>query len=60
MEVRSGIGDMGDLYVLFLSLTLAAVRDRLYADGFGRSADLLQTFVMQCDDYMRQLFGEEG
>jgi hypothetical protein len=47
-----GAPDMGDLVVVLLASTLAALRDRLAEDGFDRAAFLVADLVDIADDYV--------
>ena len=44
--------DLGDLVVVLLASTLAALRDRLAEDGFEPAADLVADLVEVADDYL--------
>jgi hypothetical protein len=47
--------DLGDIMVLLLAGTLAGLRDRLDADGFGRAADLVADLVDVADRYVTEM-----
>lgn len=44
--------DLGDVVVMLLAATLAGLRDRLAADGFMRSAELVAELVDVADLYL--------
>ncbi len=47
--------DLGDLVIVLLAGTLAGLRDRLGADGFQRSADLIADIVEIVDCYLTEI-----
>lgn len=47
--------DMGDLMICLLASTLAGLRDRLAADGFDPSAELVAELVEIIDDYITRM-----
>ncbi|MBA2426253.1 MAG: hypothetical protein H0V60_04105 [Actinobacteria bacterium] len=47
--------DLGDLAVVFLASTLAGLRDRLAADGFEDSAELIADLVEIVEDYLTRV-----
>ncbi len=47
--------DLGDLVIVLLAGTLAGLRDRLGADGFQRSADLIADLVEIVDCYLTEV-----
>jgi hypothetical protein len=52
--------DMGDLIVVLLASSLAALRDRLAQDGFEHSALLVADLVDIADDYITSCVGRTG
>ena len=44
--------DLGEFMILLLASTLAALRDRLFEDGFESAADLVADLAEQADDYV--------
>jgi hypothetical protein len=44
--------DLGDFVIVLLSGTLAALRDRLLADGFATAAELVADLAELTDDYV--------
>ncbi len=44
--------DLGDLVVVLLSGTLAALRDRLWDDGYRVAADVIADLVSRCDRHL--------
>jgi hypothetical protein len=53
----SGEPDLGDFVIVLLAGTLAALRDRLLADGFASAADLVADLAELTDDYVAQRAG---
>jgi hypothetical protein len=53
----SGAPDLGDFVIVLLSGTLAALRDRLLADGFATAAELVADLAELTDDYVAQRAG---
>jgi hypothetical protein len=49
--------DLGDFVIVLLSGTLAALRDRLLADGFSTAAELVADLAEVTDDYVAQRAG---
>lgn len=47
--------DLGDLVICLLASTLAGLRDRLAADGFDPSAEIVAELVEIVDDYITRL-----
>ena len=47
--------DLGDLVICLLASTLAGLRDRLAADGFDPSAELVAELVEITDDYVTRM-----
>jgi len=50
----SAAPDLGDFVIALLSGTLAALRDRLVADGFATAAELVADLAELTDDYVAQ------
>ncbi len=48
----NGSANLGDLVIVLLASTLAALRDRLEQDGFEPAADLVADLVEITDDYL--------
>lgn len=47
--------DLGDLVIVLLAGTLAGLRDRLAADGYGSPADLVADLVEIADEYITRV-----
>lgn len=47
--------DLGDLVVLLLGATLAAMADQLASDGFDQAAELVSDLLAAVDDYTASL-----
>ena len=47
--------DLGDLVIVLLAATLAALRDRLAEDGFDPAAELVADLVEVADDYLTHI-----
>lgn len=47
--------DLGDLVVVLLAGTLAGLRDRLEADGFGKASELVAELTRRCDRYVEEV-----
>lgn len=52
---RKAGADLGDLVILLLAGTLAGLRDRLEADGFGNASELVAELTERCDSYIEEV-----
>lgn len=59
-DTREAPADLGDIVVLLLAGTLAGLRDRLNADGFGRAAELVGDLVEVTDLYLTEVLPEDS
>lgn len=54
-DVDRGGPDLGDLVVILLGATLAAMADQLASDGFDQAAELVGDLLAAVDDYTTRL-----
>jgi hypothetical protein len=52
---RDRTPDLGDLVIVLLAGSLAGLRDRLFADGFGDAAELVADLVEVADGYLARV-----